>query len=511
MTVARVFFGLMSAYLLLAAKVSFATPIIFDFESEFATAVPRTGAYSSLSITKSGLKADISRPGGRFDIVQNVGPDQVKSSSFGSKSLDPFFQETRNTPFVINFSSPISRANVEMGDYGQDSPDTLILRAYSQPNASGNLIDSSRRKLFTNPSSPFAFRSRELVVSGDSIRSLELIGGSSSFPNSVFYDNIQARRSLPNAIELSKTQRLGLLYIGINNRLPLYYAALGPLAAACPVTATATCFVLGTGVFAATAFESYQLFNIVFDPPDPEYTQIFTPRTYSPISVDLTPEVPEDLILAANVLFGSRAELYSLLEAWRVTLERYQAALLAGDQAAAFVQENALNSYVQSASEQAELIHLLHEVFVDKLQQFIGPITVPVTEIETVIDNLIQNGFGQEELELFESFGLSPVNIDNLLGIMTDLDIASVPNDFFYALNSNTEDFGEFSDLSDCVAASCSRLVSVSEPDQIGIFLLGVLFIILASSKIDYLSRAIVRTLATAHWVGESRKDPRHR
>jgi hypothetical protein len=177
------------------APVANADTVNFDFESQLATAIPgtgiRTGAYTSLSITLSGLTIDITRPGGKFDIVQNTFFDatrnQTKPTPWGSKSLDPFYQQTQSTPFVVNFSLPVTSVSIMMGDYGDDMNDVLVLKAFSGSNASGTVLASGSDSL---PLGGTAFDSRTLSVSAAGINSISLIGGSPFFPHSVFYDNL---------------------------------------------------------------------------------------------------------------------------------------------------------------------------------------------------------------------------------------------------------------------------------------------------------------------------------
>jgi hypothetical protein len=169
---------------------------IFDFESPYpTTAIPgtgiRTGAYTSLSFTVNGLTIDLSRPGGKFDLVQNTyfdaTRDQTKPAGWGQKSLDPFSQQTQPTPFVVNFSLPASSVVIKMGDYGDDLNDVLVLKAFSGLNASGTLLASATDTL---PSGETGFDKRSLSLSAMGINSISFIGGTSLFPNSVFYDNL---------------------------------------------------------------------------------------------------------------------------------------------------------------------------------------------------------------------------------------------------------------------------------------------------------------------------------
>jgi predicted chitinase len=162
--------------------------VTFDFEDQPATSPPRNGAYSTLAMTKSGLTLEISRPGSTFDIVDNnnaVG--QGKPAPFGARSLDPFVNVS-GTPFIFNFSTPVGNVSMLMGDYGQDSPDSLVVDAFSGPNATGNRVAGASASLPTLPGD--AFNYCELTVSGSGIRSLRVIGGTPDYPNSTFIDRV---------------------------------------------------------------------------------------------------------------------------------------------------------------------------------------------------------------------------------------------------------------------------------------------------------------------------------
>ena len=70
--------------------------------------------------------------------------------------------------------------------------DVLKLRAYDQPDASGQILDSIQIEMPDVPSAQNSFSFKLLSV-GDNdgcIKSISMIGGSETYPNSVFYDNI---------------------------------------------------------------------------------------------------------------------------------------------------------------------------------------------------------------------------------------------------------------------------------------------------------------------------------
>jgi hypothetical protein len=181
----------------------------FDFEELTPTYVddgyPRPGKLTILISEKPGNTITITREEGyeggyRFDTVDNQSGGQInKPLAFGDISLDPFFDESYETAFIINFSIPVSSFQVDMGDYNTiidvkpADDDTLVLEAFSLDNASGKLLDRDTFDLPDTPANGPTFSYESLFVAapiGECIRSVRMIGGSVSYPHSVFYDNI---------------------------------------------------------------------------------------------------------------------------------------------------------------------------------------------------------------------------------------------------------------------------------------------------------------------------------
>ena len=159
-----------------AARAAVAT---FDFEGAAAT----TGL-TTLSQSNNGLTLTVTRPGSSFDVFAT---SSGFPPSFGTRSLSPF-GDTGNTPFILNFSSLISALSVQLGDFFADS-DTASLALYSGLNGTGTLLGT------TSASYPGTqgFPNDVLTLSASAgAQSARLIGGSASFPNSVYYDNIVA-------------------------------------------------------------------------------------------------------------------------------------------------------------------------------------------------------------------------------------------------------------------------------------------------------------------------------
>ena len=135
---------------LTAAFLSFATHLqadiaVFDFEGAPGDGV-HDGDLSTLSLTESGLTVTITRTSGLpFDVLNDVAggfPDAFPAPGWDDQALSPFFAETANDRFLVNFSLPVDLFGVQTGDFGGDDDD-LILQAFSGLNGTGTLIDTT--------------------------------------------------------------------------------------------------------------------------------------------------------------------------------------------------------------------------------------------------------------------------------------------------------------------------------------------------------------------------------
>ncbi|MEC4816469.1 MAG: calcium-binding protein [Scytonema sp. PMC 1069.18] len=178
---------------------------IIDFESVDPTVIPPFESRPGSLIELFG--GTLTRGGSRFDIMGNIG-DQAKPPEFGNYSLDPFFAENDATPFKYELGNNSSErgsfftntVSITVGDYGVDE-DTVTLQAFDAKNT---LIGTDIKTL---PGGGENFTSVTLTVStvdGAQISYIQFAGGSSEYPNSVFYDNITFTY-VPTEYELSQS------------------------------------------------------------------------------------------------------------------------------------------------------------------------------------------------------------------------------------------------------------------------------------------------------------------
>lgn len=166
-----------------SSTCSAAEIVRFDFEN----VVSRRG-YAELPLWERRIGMTIRHRNILFAVNRRV--DEPKfNAAFGFQALSAFNGAGGPLdpgPFLVDFATPIRGLSVEMGDFGEDT-DLLLLEAYTGPNGSGALVD---RDVVMLPGTEEIFSYETLSVHGPSIRSVVMIGGSPTFPNSVFYDNL---------------------------------------------------------------------------------------------------------------------------------------------------------------------------------------------------------------------------------------------------------------------------------------------------------------------------------
>lgn len=161
--------GVLAAALGVAANAQ-AAVVVFDFEGE---SLGDKGA--SHAITSGGISMTITRLGG--DTFQ-VGGNPNFPSSWGRRALLPM-PNTDGGAFLLTFSSAISSISVEASDLAPSDADALSLTVGASVDTDSLPTD------FGLPS--FA----TLSLTGLSATQAVLSGGSSAFPQSVYWDNIR--------------------------------------------------------------------------------------------------------------------------------------------------------------------------------------------------------------------------------------------------------------------------------------------------------------------------------
>ncbi len=190
--------------LALCALTSVSLPaaiVTFDFESSSISS-----GLTTLSVSSGGVTATITRVGGSIFGISDI---SGSTPAFGSRSLDPF-GAVGGGAFVVDFSALLSSISVAMGDFAPSDIDTLTISAYSGVGGSGTLLGTSSVVL---ANSPTGFNFATVSTGGASIMSIVMNGGSSSFPNSVYYDFLTVDTGTPGVPDAGSTA--GLLFLAV--------------------------------------------------------------------------------------------------------------------------------------------------------------------------------------------------------------------------------------------------------------------------------------------------------
>ena len=174
-----------ASLLLFAAIPAFADVVTFSFEGLADT--NSSGAYTSLSQTVDGVTMTVTRVGGNHFDIWDLSSNMPSADGWGSSSLSPF-SDTSNSAFIFTFSQAVSAFSVQVGDFDGDA-DTQFGTAYSGANGTGSALGTFGGTWGDGDLGAGTLPETDgISVAG--INSIVFIGGSSGFPNSLFYDNI---------------------------------------------------------------------------------------------------------------------------------------------------------------------------------------------------------------------------------------------------------------------------------------------------------------------------------
>jgi hypothetical protein len=183
-----------ASLLLLAAIPAFADVVTFNFEGLAATS---GGFYTSLPITVDGVTMTVTRVGGNHFDIANLSGSIPSADGWGSSTLSPFF-DTSNSAFIFTFSQPVSAFSIQLGDFDGDS-DTQTGTAFSGANGTGSALGTFGGTWgLGNLGSGDPPQTNGISAAG--ILSVEFIGGSPSFPNSLYYDNVIVTTASTSAV-----------------------------------------------------------------------------------------------------------------------------------------------------------------------------------------------------------------------------------------------------------------------------------------------------------------------
>jgi hypothetical protein len=181
--------SLLAGMIVIAGAAAAASAQNFDF-SEFAASDFDAGDRTTLSSTRDGLTMTLERSSGTTFSVTDLSVFGAPAS-WGSRSLSAFQPQDGFTDdlFVASFSSPLTFASIQFGDYGADSDTPVILTAWSGPNGTGSIVGSVTETWVDGRNIETGDFGTATVATTTPFASITL-KSSTDFPQSLFWDNL---------------------------------------------------------------------------------------------------------------------------------------------------------------------------------------------------------------------------------------------------------------------------------------------------------------------------------
>ena len=398
----------------------------FDF-NDFPLSSGFSSTFDSLPVDGTGLNFEILRG--------DLGIDTAFIGEFGQVAISPFRFERVDDQIIVNFSRPVQSFSVRVGDFGADTPDRLRIRAYSDTDGSGDLLETDRGRLDSLTPISREFNDVTLSVSvdpgffGNGFRSVVIEGGTDAFPNSVYYDDfvVGFEEEAQSALFVSKSAQSAYATLEFGAASAEVAAIAAPLAGACTVTTgpgAAACTVAGVAVVGVGAYAAYtvnDIKNIVDDPPDPNFETLVEIQRYS-LSSPQPLDVFDNATAAALQLgLDALAERRGLLEAWLITLERAGGAELAGDMEARQRQLDYLDGIMAQMAVNTGQVDQFFDLNESLVAQYFGNPTLTAAQIAESKEVLLRDGLPSEVRAALQSLGYDDEVEALILGEISNL------------------------------------------------------------------------------------------
>ncbi|MCX5946530.1 MAG: hypothetical protein NTZ53_14815 [Cyanobacteria bacterium] len=159
-----------------------AATLLYDFE-EFDLS-----SYNSLTMTRNGLDITLKRTSNaNFDFWDLTSNEPPVPGDWLTRTLYPFNSPQLNDGFLFSLSKGVKAFSIESGDFAPSDFDELTLTAFDDVNGAGNIISTDS---FTYGDQGFPIIAT-LSASSPTIRSVVVTGGSTDYPNSMYWDNVR--------------------------------------------------------------------------------------------------------------------------------------------------------------------------------------------------------------------------------------------------------------------------------------------------------------------------------
>jgi hypothetical protein len=175
--------------------------------------------------------------------------------------------------------------------------------------------------------------------------------------------------------------------------------------------------------------------QIQTDPFDPNYTQAYTPTFAQLPTIQPDTTVTQQTANDANTTLLDMSQAAAYLQAIEVTMNRLTSAQQAGDQASVALQSSKLDLFqLLSSSSLAATGNDLNTLAND----LTGLPSITPNEILNFATNVANNGFSglpQQEQALFNLFGLSSTDEQNIVNDLLNVNLLTVPTSVVSALH----------------------------------------------------------------------------
>lgn len=399
------------------------TNIAFNFENLSTTnsVDNQQGNLRTLTTSRRGVSLEITRTSGRgFDIL-DISGFPTTPLSFGGRTLSPFPNEQTSDGFLLRFDVPVKSVSITAGDFGQDTPDFIELNGSVER---GFVVRDSGR-VVTDPNNPSRFISDSVsindgLISRDGLGyggffEVFITGGTSSFPHSLYYDNITVSRPpiFALATDVAKRQALvEVVALEASSNAAIYLGAslcaVPPVVKGCAALAGVAAFAHKVGAVTLPI----EITKIINDPPRFDYDKVATARQIALPDFGSWEGLPDGLDARLKDALADLVNAQALTEAWLITLERYQGAAIDGNEEAMVLQQATLEQIIMDLSRASDRARSKFASIDQEVEAIYGSFTITPDDIAATVERLRTDGFSAAELAAFAALELTSEEIE---------------------------------------------------------------------------------------------------
>ncbi|HET9467106.1 MAG TPA: hypothetical protein VFO48_01795, partial [Vicinamibacterales bacterium] len=211
-----------------------------------------------------------------------------------------------------------------------------------------------------------------------------------------------------------------------------------------------------------------QLLKMTNEQPDPD-PAVVERRRYK-IHAPRQPGVlPPEMVSLAEYAIEQQVALYTDLEAWRISIDRYRSAVVGNDETAAGAQRRAIETYSAEAATAAAAAGAASMQFLENLTPLMRHFASAISaeDEQAARDDLRDNGFGPDLQGWFSVFRIAQADRDMLRDEIFAI-VGDAPVDLMEGLTAVSQGYDRIADVLSVSADGTSNLRPVAQagPDQ---------------------------------------------